>query len=174
MSVPRFCSSYPDAESSVRRNIVKLIVSLAAPLLAGAVGAIATNPEISGWYANLAKPAFSPPNWLFGPAWTTLYILMGVALFLVWRKGWHIPLVRTAMIVFGVQLVLNVVWSWLFFGLHSPFTAFLEIIPLWLAIALTGVFFCKVSRPAGILLIPYFIWVSFAMALNYAIWSLNR
>lgn len=124
------------------------------------------------WYAGLAKPAWNPPNWLFGPVWTVLYILMAVAAWLVWRRqglaGAALPL-----LVFVVQLVLNAMWSWLFFGLQRPGVALAEILVLWVAILVTILLFFRVRSVAGILLIPYLLWVSFAAVLNFTIWRLN-
>lgn len=154
-------------------DIVKLVVSIALPLGAGALGGLATAPAIPTWYQTLNKPVFSPPQWLFGPAWTTLYILMGIALFLVWRQGFSAPGVRLALLAFLVQLVLNVIWSFLFFGLRSPLIALIEIVVLWLAILFTIIRFFRVSVPAGVLLLPYIGWVTFATILNAALVKLN-
>lgn len=154
-------------------DIVKLVISIALPLGAGVLGGIATTPAIPIWYEGLNKPAFNPPRWLFGPAWTLLYILMGIALFLVWRKGFNKPGVKLALLVFLIQLVLNVIWSFLFFGLRSPLAGLIEIIILWLAILLTLILFFRVSVPAGVLLLPYISWVTFASVLNGAIVKLN-
>lgn len=140
---------------------------------AGIIGSIFTAPSIQGWYATLMRPELAPPNWLFAPVWTTLFFLMGIAAFLVWRKGWHRTEVKLALGIFGVQLVLNTLWSILFFGLRSPGAAFIEIIFLWLAIVATIVAFARVARPAAWLLAPYIAWVSFAAYLNYMIWTLN-
>ncbi|MGQ9708290.1 MAG: TspO/MBR family protein [bacterium] len=154
-------------------DIVKLIISIALPLAAGALGNIATMPAIPTWYQGLNKPAFNPPRWLFGPAWSLLYILMGIALFLVWRRGFSNPEVKLALLVFLIQLVLNVIWSFLFFGLRSPIAGLIEIVILWLAILLTLILFFRVSVPAGVLLLPYLGWVTFASVLNGAIVKLN-
>jgi tryptophan-rich sensory protein len=151
------------------------IVSLGCILLcegAGIVGSVFTTPAIAGWYSALIKPSVAPPNWIFGPVWTTLFLLMGIALFLVWKaRSKGDP--RILFGVFGVQLVLNVLWSFIFFGLHNPGAAFVEILCLWLAIAATIGVFAKVSKPAALLLVPYIAWVSFAGYLNYLIWILN-
>ncbi len=125
------------------------------------------------WYAELVKPALTPPSWVFGPAWTTLYALMGIAAFLVWKQGWEKKRVKVALGVFGVQLFLNVIWSIIFFGFKSPGWALVDIVLLWLAIVLTLAAFYKVSKPAAYLLLPYILWVSFALYLNYSIWILN-
>lgn len=154
-------------------DIVKLIISIALPLAAGALGNIATMPAIPTWYQGLNKPAFNPPRGLFGPAWTLLYILMGIALFFVWCKGFNKPGVKLALLVFLIQLVLNVIWSFLFFGLRSPLAGLIEIVVLWLAILFTLILFFRVSVPAGVLLLPYLGWVTFATVLNAAIVTMN-
>ncbi len=152
---------------------LKLALALMVCLLAGALGALFTTPAIPTWYAGLSKPSFSPPNWLFAPVWTLLYVLMGGAAYLVWMKGWKQREVRAALGVFGVQLVLNFLWSVAFFGMHSPLYGLVVIAALWAAIALTIVRFRGVSRPAAWLLVPYLLWVSFAAYLNYSVWALN-
>jgi benzodiazapine receptor len=154
-------------------DIVRLIASLLICQAAGLVGAVFTTPAIPAWYAKLTKPAFTPPNWLFGPVWTGLYLMMGISLFLVWRQGAAGKQVGHALVLFGVQLLLNVVWSALFFGLRSPLLGFVEIVFLWVAILLTILSIVKVSMPAGLLLLPYIVWVSFAAVLNYSLWRLN-
>ncbi len=155
-------------------DAVKLLVSLVVPLACGFVGSLATRPAIPGWYAGLNKPVFAPPNWLFGPAWTALYVMMGIAAFLVWRQGLAEPTVKTALLFYIIQLVLNLAWSWLFFALRSPLAGLVEIVVLWCAILVTVILFFRVSRAAGILMLPYIGWVSFASALNAGIWVLNR
>jgi len=151
---------------------LKLLVSIAVCLLAGLLGSIFTTPAISGWYTTLNKPSFNPPNWLFAPVWTTLFILMGIALFLVWRQG--VKVSGVALIFFAVQLIFNILWSFLFFKLQSPHYALLEIIALWLLIAITLLKFLKISNAAGLLLLPYLLWVSFAAFLNFSIYQLNK
>lgn len=154
-------------------NIFKLITSIVICLLAGIIGSVFTASSIETWYALLEKPAFNPPSWLFSPVWTILYILMGISLYIVWEKGLEYPGVKLGMTLFGIQLVLNTVWSILFFGLQAPFYAFIEIIFLWIMILLTILQFRKISKKASYLLIPYILWVSFAAVLNYYIWILN-
>ena len=154
-------------------QIIKLVTSLAVCLLAGLAGSAFTATSIATWYEFLKKPSFSPPNWVFAPVWTTLFLMMGTAAFLVWRRGLGSALVRRALITFLVQLILNVFWTFLFFKLHSPLYAFIEITVLWIAIAVTIVSFSRLSRPAAILLIPYIVWVSFAAVLNLSIVRLN-
>lgn len=154
-------------------NIIKLIISIVVCQCAGIIGSVFTTPAIPTWYAALQKPAFTPPNWLFAPAWITLYLLMGIAAFLVWRVGLENKRVRTALIIFLVQLVLNSLWSVVFFGLQSPLYGVIVIIILWLAILLTILKFARISSLAAWLLVPYILWVSFASALNISIWLLN-
>jgi benzodiazapine receptor len=155
------------------RNIIKLVVSLVACQCAGLIGSIFTTPAIPTWYATLQKPSFNPPSWLFAPAWITLYLLMGVAAFLIWRQGLKQKGVRAALVIFLVQLVLNALWSVVFFGLHSPLWGMVVIIALWIAILITIVKFFKLSTAAGSLMLPYILWVSFAAVLNVSIWMLN-
>ena len=154
-------------------NTFKLIISIFIAELAGIVGAGFTAPSIAGWYASLVKPELNPPAGVFGPVWTTLYALMGIAAFLVWKKGWARRDVKIALGIFIVQLVLNTLWSIIFFGLHSAGGALIEIILLWLAILATIVTFAKISKAGAWLLLPYILWVSFAGYLNYMIWGLN-
>jgi tryptophan-rich sensory protein len=155
-------------------NWAKLLASVAACQLAGAVGAVFTRSAIPTWYAALKKPWFTPPGWLFGPAWITLYLLMAVAAYLVWQKGLAHPGVQAALAVFVLQLLLNALWSPVFFGLRSPLAGAAVIVLLWLAICLTLVLFWKISRPAALLLLPYLLWVTYASALNISIYFLNR
>jgi translocator protein len=154
-------------------NGLKLIISIVVCQLAGGIGAIFTTPSISTWYKTLEKPSFSPPNWVFAPVWTTLFLLMGISAFLIWREGIKKSQVRIALGIFITQLLLNILWSLLFFGLKLPMAGFFEIIFLWIAILLTILSFLKISIPAGILLIPYIFWVSLASVLNFALWKLN-
>lgn len=154
-------------------DIIKLIVSIAACQGAGLIGSLFTTAAIPTWYTGLQKPFFTPPNWLFAPAWITLYILMAVAAFLIWRKGLDQKGVRFALIIFLIQLVLNTLWSIVFFWLESPLYGIIVIIALWIAILLTMIKFFKLSTIAGALLTPYIGWVSFAAVLNVAIWMLN-
>jgi tryptophan-rich sensory protein len=156
------------------RDIWKLVVSIVASLAAGAIGSIFTRQAIPTWYATLEKPAFNPPNWVFMPVWTLLYIMMGVAAFLVWRKGLENRQVRIALIVFLVQLVLNALWSVAFFGLESPLFGLIVIAALWVAILFTTLMFYRISWVAGVLMLPYLLWVTFAAVLNESIWLLNR
>ena len=154
-------------------NTLKLIIAIVVSELAGIIGSVFTTPSIAGWYAGIVKPALNPPAWVFGPVWTTLFALMGIAAFLVWKKGLDRKDVRIALGIFLGQLVLNTLWSIIFFGLHSPGSALVEIVFLWLAILATIIVFAKISKPAAWLLLPYILWVSFAGYLNYSIWQLN-
>jgi tryptophan-rich sensory protein len=154
-------------------NYLKLVIALLLPQLAGLVGTFFTTPSIDSWYKSLVRPELAPPNWVFAPVWITLYLLMGIAAYLVWKRGWKKPGVKEGLCLFFSQLVLNSSWSVIFFGLHNPRAAFVEIISLWLAILATLVTFAKTSRPAAWLLLPYLLWVSFAAYLNYSIWILN-
>lgn len=156
------------------QNAIRLFVSVTAPLVVGGLSGIATARSVSDWYPTLRKPVFNPPSWVFGPVWTALYALMGIALYIVWRHGWDRPEVRWAMALFAVQLVLNGLWSILFFGMRAPGLAFLEIVLLWLAVAATVFAFWQTTPRAGTLMVPYLAWVSFAAVLNGSIWWLNR
>jgi benzodiazapine receptor len=155
-------------------NLLKLVVCLAVVLTAGGIGSLATAKAIPTWYKDLTKPSFNPPGWLFGPAWTVLYLMMTVAAWLVWKQGIGAAGVKLALVVFLVQLVLNALWSVLFFGLRSPLAGLVGISGLWFAILATIILFFRVSVPAGVLLLPYIGWVSFAALLNAAIVRLNR
>ncbi len=150
----------------------KFLISLVVCNGAGAIGAAFTFSAIPVWYAGLNKPWFNPPAWVFGPAWTALYVLMAVALYSVWVKK-EFSKAKNAYFLFSIQLVLNALWSIIFFGMKSPGLAFLEIIFLWLAIGLTAKEFYKISKPAAYLLLPYLAWVSFAALLNFSVWTLN-
>lgn len=152
-----------------KKNWYKLLISLLLPQLAGGAGALFTMSEIPTWYATLVKPALNPPSWVFGPVWTTLFLLMGTALFLVWKRTSE----KRPLNVFALQMVLNTLWSIVFFGLHSPVGAVIVIVFLWLAIVWTMYEFYRVSRAAAWLLVPYLLWVSFASYLNFSIWLLN-
>ena len=151
---------------------IGLVVWIGVCLGAGALGAIATTTEINGWYRTIAKPAWNPPDFVFGPVWTTLYMMMGVAAWIVWKPAGF----RAAVLpltLFAVQLGLNVAWSWIFFAMHQPGWACVEIVILWLAIVATTVAFFRSSKIAGWLMVPYLAWVSFASVLNFTIWQLN-
>jgi len=154
-------------------DVAGLVVSLAAPLAVGILSGLATVRGVREWYPGLAKPVFNPPDWVFGPVWTVLYLLMGVAAWLVWRRRDEAK-VGLPLVWFGLQLVLNGLWSVLFFGMRSPAAAGVEILVLWVAIGATIQAFRRVSVPAAVLMAPYWAWVSFAAVLNFAIWMMNR
>ncbi len=155
------------------KNFFKLIIAVTISELAGVVGSVLTAPSIAGWYAGIVKPTFNPPAWVFGPVWTALFALMGIAAFLVWKQGLGRRAVVVALSIFIVQLAFNILWSLLFFGWHSLGGALIEIFFLWFAILATIVMFYRLSKPAAYLLAPYILWVSFAAYLNYTIWILN-
>lgn len=155
------------------RDIGKLVGSIVACEGAGGIGSIFTMSAIPTWYAALDKPAFTPPNSVFGPVWVTLYLLMGVAIFLIWRRGLHERGVKPAFTIFWVQLVINVLWSVVFFGLKSPLGGMVLIIILWFMVLFTIIWFFKISKLAGGLLIPYIVWLSIASSLNVGVWILN-
>ena len=155
------------------KNFLRLLLSISVCLLIGFLGSLVTTPSVSTWFSTLTKPSFSPPNWLFAPVWTMLFILMGISLYLVWNKGLKKKAVKEALVIFGIQLVFNFLWSFIFFGLHQPLLAFLEIIILWLLILQTFLKFRKISSLAGYFLLPYLIWVTFAAFLNFTIARLN-
>lgn len=155
------------------KNLPKLIASVVGCELVGILGSVFTVSSIPAWYATLNKPPFAPPNWIFGPVWTLLYFLMGVAFYLIWKQGWKRKKVRTAGNYFLAQLGLNFIWSPIFFGLKSPLIALVVIIAMWALIIMTMKKFYPLSRLAFYLLIPYLLWVSFASVLNGAIVVLN-
>lgn len=150
--------------------IPQLILCIAACMSAALVGSLWTTPALVPWYAGLSKPFWTPPNWLFGPVWTALYLMMAVAAWLVWRR---IGPASVPLALFLVQLLLNVAWSGIFFRLRSPGAGFADIVLLWLAIAATVVTFWRVAPVAGGLLVPDPLWVSYASALNFSIWRRN-
>ena len=155
------------------RSATALIVSAGTCLLVGVSGSLVTAASVREWYPHIQKPSWTPPGAVFGPVWTVLYLLMGVSAWLIWRNTVGSAR-RTALLIFVTQLILNGAWSFLFFGLRSPGWAALEIVLLWCAIVATMLAFARNSRLAAGLLLPYLLWVSYAAALNVAIWSLNR
>ncbi|MDP1721953.1 MAG: TspO/MBR family protein [Candidatus Gottesmanbacteria bacterium] len=155
------------------KNLHKLIASIALCEAVGILSTPFTLAAITGWYTNLIKPSFSPPNWIFGPVWTLLYMMMGISLFLIWELGLKKKKVKTAVYYFGAQLVLNFFWSIAFFGLRSPLLGLVNITILLGLILLTMKHFYPLSKPAFYLLVPYSLWVSFAAILNGAIVILN-
>jgi len=175
---------------------IKFFTSIIICELAGVAGSFFTVPSIGSWYKNLNKPGFNPPSWLFGPVWTIIFVLMGIALYIVWSEKWKVKneinfkrakpwnswskkllsgrwQKANIILIFIFQLVLNVLWSAIFFGAHSPAVAFFELLMLWFAIIFTIINFYRVSKVAALLLLPYILWVSFAAILNYSIWMLN-
>lgn len=154
--------------------ISKLIISIALPLLVGFSSSYFTITGVDSWYGTIQKPSWNPPNAVFGPVWTTLYILMGISLFLVWKSEAYKSYKKNAVILFCIQLVLNFFWSFIFFNQHQIGLALAEIIVLWFFILLTIFSFSKVDKIAAWLLVPYISWVSFAAILNYTIWQLNK
>ncbi len=178
------------------QKIVKLVISILICEGAGIIGSFFTTPTIKSWYFFLEKPFFSPPNWVFAPVWTVLFLLMGISLYLVWTKNWKVQVPENesakkawnpvstklwsgswreenAVAIFVLQLVLNILWSVIFFGLKSPGPAFFEILMLWFAILYTIINFYRISKSASFLLLPYILWVTFAAVLNLAVWMLN-
>jgi translocator protein len=156
------------------KKAITLVVFIAVCELAGLLGSVFTAASIPTWYAGLAKPSFNPPNWIFGPVWTILYILMGVAAYLVYQKGFNRPEVKRALTVFFLQLLLNALWSIVFFGVHMILGALVNIVVLWAMILATILTFRRISKAAAYLLVPYILWVSFAMVLNFSLYLLNR
>ena len=155
------------------KNIARLLIAILICEGLGAVGSIFTIPSIGTWYAGITKLSFNPPNWIFGPVWTTLFLLMGISLYLVWMRKFSGAEIKGAATVFGIQLALNVLWSIIFFGLHLPLLALIDLVLLWLAILLTIIKFYPLSRWAAWLLAPYILWISFAGILNFFIVRLN-
>lgn len=157
------------------KSVIRFIVSFAAVVSVSALSSLTMRSEATwDWYNQLNKPSFMPPGWLFGPVWTILYILMATAAFLVWQRGFQDKKVKTALGLFLVQLILNGLWTPIFFGAQQIFIAFVVIILLWATILLTIIHFKKISLPAAILMLPYLFWVSFAAILNMSLWLLNR
>ena len=156
-------------------KISKILVVVVTCLVIGYFSGMVTRSAITTWYPTLIKPSFNPPNWIFAPVWTSLYIMMGIAAGLVWNQiASNKELVTKALQFFAVQLVLNALWSYLFFGLHNLMLATIEVVLLWLMIFETYSKFAKINKTAGYLLLPYLAWVSFASVLTASIWWLNR
>jgi len=156
-------------------KITRILTVVVTCLVIGYFSGMVTRSAIVTWYPTLVKPSFNPPNWIFAPVWSMLYIMMGVAAGLVWNRiDFEKELVKKALILFAIQLALNALWSYLFFGLKNPMLAGIEIVLLWLMIFETYSKFVKINKIAGYLFIPYLLWVSFAMVLNGSIWWLNR
>ena len=155
----------------VKINYIKLISSILICQLAGIIGSFFTASSVSTWYTTINKPFFNPPSWIFGPVWITLYLLMGISLYLIWNN--YSKDMKMPLIFFGIQLGLNSLWSIIFFGLQNPLFAFIEIIILWTFILLSIIGFYKKSKTAAYFLVPYILWVSFAAILNFSIYYLN-
>ena len=155
------------------KPIAKLIISLAVPVAIGSIAGTFTATSVNGWFTTLVKPSFNPPNWLFAPVWTTLYIMMGFSSFLVWNSKKKEQKKNKALVFYLVQLFFNLLWSIIFFYLQEPGWALVDIILMWMLILLTMLQFGKISATATWLLLPYICWVSFASVLNFAIWNLN-
>jgi translocator protein len=156
-----------------KADILRLLVCIALAWSPGAIGSLLFATGDDSWYQQLDKPWFNPPNWVFGPVWSVLYIATGVALFLIWRHGNRMSAWYRLIVVFAVQLVLNGLWTPAFFGLESPLAGLIVIVPLWALILTTIVLAWPFSRLASALLVPYLLWVSFATVLNFSIWTLN-
>lgn len=154
-------------------HVVPMAVSILIAELAGVVGSLFTTPNISIWYGELAKPAWNPPAWVFAPVWTTLFALMGIAAALIWGRRHSDHRVPGALRAYALSLVLNIGWSAIFFGLHRPGWALVDLIALWVTIMMTIIRFRRMSHRAAGLLVPYLLWVSFAGVLNFSIWRLN-
>lgn len=152
---------------------MKLFISILIPLIVGGLSAVFTQSGVHGWYVLANKPSYNPPNWLFAPVWTVLFIMMGVALYLVWKTDGQHQIKRMAISLFAAQLTLNFFWSFIFFYAHQPGWAFADIIALWVLILFTIIYFNKISTIAAWLLVPYIFWVSFASLLNFYIWQHN-
>lgn len=156
------------------RKFLSVIFAILVCQLAGLIGSIFTFSAIPTWYVFLNKPSFSPPNWIFGPVWTLLYTLMGIAAYIIWKRGAKNKTVRGALALFGFHLILNSLWSIIFFGAHALFPAFVEILILWSTIIILILKFYRIEKTAAYLLLPYLAWVSFASVLNFSVWFLNR
>lgn len=158
--------------SEKSKNIIALILFISICLVAEFIGSMLTFISVNDWYQTLTKPTWTPPNWLFGPVWTTLYILMGISAWLVWNQG-GFQQNKTALSIFFIQLFFNVIWSGLFFGLQQLTMAFIDIVLLWILILTMIITFYKSHKIAGLINILYLLWVSYAGALNFQIWRLN-
>ena len=156
-----------------KRDWIRLVASILICQAAGGIGSLFTATSMGTWYQQLEKPELTPPGWVFGVVWPTLYLLMGIALYLIWRRPRQGREEQTALVWFFVQLVLNIAWSWFFFGLRLPLFGLLEIALLWLALFITIGTFFRLSKIAALLLVPYILWISFAAYLNWSIVQLN-
>ena len=156
------------------KKFSKLVCSVSVCLLTGFLGSFVTMDSITTWYADLSRPSFTPPDWAFGVVWPILYVMMGISAFLIWERGINNSQVKMALRFFALQLVLNGIWTPIFFGLHMISIALVEIVLLWVSILLTIIVFWRISKLSAFLLFPYILWVSFAVVLNTAFWYLNR
>ena len=157
----------------MKKKLLRICVATIICLFVGFLSSVATQFSLGSWYANLNKPSFTPPNWVFGVVWTSLYLLMGIAAGIVWSRGFYHKWVKTALYHFGFQLILNAAWSIFFFGLQNPFLALLDIVALFILLLFTIRWFKVVNNTAAYLLIPYTIWVAYATVLTFSIWKLN-
>lgn len=156
-----------------QKTFLRIAAAVAVCLLVGALSGFATQSSVDSWYTTLNKPSFNPPNWIFAPVWTVLYILMGISAGIVWGHGTYHKWVKTALYIFGFQLLFNATWSLVFFGLQSPLSALIILVVLLGLILLTIRWFNIISKTAAYLLIPYLLWVLFAGVLNFKIVQLN-
>jgi tryptophan-rich sensory protein len=163
-----------DRKEDGMRKALRALVAVLICEGAGIIGSVFTTPSIPGWYAGLTKPPFNPPNWIFGPVWITLYAMMGISAYLVYEKGIRKKEVKKALAVFAIQLVLNALWSIVFFGSHMMFAAIIVILLLWATILASILLFRRISKTAAYLLVPYILWVTFATVLNISLYVLNR
>ena len=157
----------------MNKKLLQIIIAVVICLVAGAIGSMATQSSVNTWYTTLSKPVFNPPNWLFAPVWTSLFVLMGISAGIVWNRGFYHKWVKTALYHFGFQLILNIAWSLVFFGLREIFGALLIVVGLFVLLLFTYKWFRVVNEKAAYLLIPYILWVGFASVLNFSIWQLN-
>lgn len=163
----------PSHNELMKIKILRIGITILLCLFIGFLSSIATQSSITTWYTTLIKPSFNPPNWIFAPVWTVLYILMGIAAGIVWSRGFYHKWVKTALYHFGFQLLLNAAWSIFFFGIRNPFLAFLDIIALFIVVIFTIKWFYVVNKISAYLLLPYLFWIAFAAILNFSIWQLN-
>ena len=154
-------------------QFLPLFICILIPLIFGAIGGLLTAESVKTWYPTLTKPSFNPPNQIFGPVWSSLYIIIGISSYLIWQKRKIVAGYNWAVLIYFIQLVLNLMWSYLFFYQHQIGLALIEIGILWIAIVINGFIFYRINRAAGLLFIPYLLWVSFASYLTYSIFILN-
>lgn len=154
--------------------IISGVVAIAIPLVVGGISGIATSSGVTSWYRSMRQSPWTPPNWVFAPVWTVLYALMGVASWLIWRAGWSEPGVVLSLVVYGIQLTLNFAWSFVFFRFRQPGWALLDMGLLWARVLATCLQCSDLNGVAGVLLVPYLLWVTYAATLNAGVWWLNR